>query len=567
MEITWYLHFVKRWFWLIILLAFVMGSLGYTTSKTSEVKIYQAKTLLSVGNFSSSPDPQAAEIFIGRELVKTYIILATTRDVLQATIDELSLELSVEQVKSMVHPASIPDTSILILTVISTDQVLAADIANELAQQIIEHSPTNLSPEQARQIDLANAQIERLNVELEGLHAQLDQIDQTLAKTTDEAQAAQLTEQRSTLIDQINQATTTIAQYSFTVLELQRRTNTVEVLEHAEIPTVPINTTSNMRVLLGIIIGAALACGIAFVIDSMDNTIHTSAQAVDALKTPVWGVVQKFGRRREKSPACCLITQDQISDEVREAFHTLRTNLMLVDETKQKFFLITSPGPGEGKSQVSANLAIAMAWNGQRVLLVDADLRRPQVHSLLGLPNDFGLTTLLQQPEHEDDPAAIDHLLAQRMLHCIQTTTIPNLVVMSSGPSSSQNPSVLFGSTMMQHWVDVLQSSTSVDVVLFDTPPSLMFADSTVLASVTDAQALLVLDASRTQCRAAQTVKKQFDEVNVPIKGVVLNKANLRDESVYYYYQYQYYYASPGSRLKQRVGGRLLHRLKGHGQQ
>ncbi|MCD4684435.1 MAG: hypothetical protein K8S97_00675, partial [Anaerolineae bacterium] len=224
MELIKYINLIRRWLWLIILASFLTGSIAYVTGKRQERTVYQTQALLSIGNFANSPDPDTAEIFIGRELVKTYIILTTTHDVLQATVDALDIEMSVAQLRGAVIATPVEGTSLMQLGITNPDRVKAADIANELAHQIILHSPTNLTPEQERRIDLANTQVERLNNQLEGLHLQLEEVDRQIATITDDDELERLTLQRNILIDQINGATTTVAQYSFTVLNLQRQT-------------------------------------------------------------------------------------------------------------------------------------------------------------------------------------------------------------------------------------------------------------------------------------------------------------------------------------------------------
>ena len=558
MELIKYINLIRRWLWLIILASFLTGSIAYVTGKRQERTVYQTQALLSIGNFANSPDPDTAEIFIGRELVKTYIILTTTHDVLQATVDALDIEMSVAQLRGAVIATPVEGTSLMQLGITNPDRVKAADIANELAHQIILHSPTNLTPEQERRIDLANTQVERLNNQLEGLHLQLEEVDRQIATITDDDELERLTLQRNILIDQINGATTTVAQYSFTVLNLQRQTNSVEIIERAQVPLAPVQNPLLPRVLLATLVGASMAVGLALTIEYMDNTVKTSAQAAELLKTSVWGTIQYNHKYHKRYPRKALT--DPLANEVLEAYHTLRTNILLANNEGQHVYVMTSPGPAEGKSSVTANLAIAMAQNGKRVLLVDADLRRPTIHTLFGLPNEFGLNTLLQDIAPEEGATnTTEQVFATRMTHCVQQTTTPNLVVITSGSSSGQSPSILLGSPMMQQWYKSVRAISQLDVVLFDTPPSLMFADGSALAANTGANVILVLEAGRTQEQAALKVVETFNEQHIEVKGLVLNKAKPRDEE-YYYYGYRYYYTSaaepPHRRLLDRITGK-----------
>lgn len=557
MELTYYINLFRKWLWLIILASFLTGSIAYVTTKRQERTVYQAYVMLSIGTFANSPDPNAAEIYIGRELVKTYIILATTHDVLHDTITALSIDMSVEQLRGAIRATPVDGTSLMRISVTDPDRVQATDLANELARQLILHSPTNLTAEQQHRIDLANTQVERLNDQLEGLHLQLEEVDRQIAATANAAEIEELTLQRNTLIDQINEATTTVAQYSFTVLNLQRQTNSVEIIEQAQIPSAPIREPLLTKAILAALVGASLAGGFALFNEYMDKTIKSSAQAAELLKTTVWGTILYNRHHRKRFPKHALITTDPTANEILEAYHTLRTNILLANNEGQHVYVTTSPGPSEGKSTIVANLAIAMAQNGQRVLLVDADLRRPTIHTLFGLPNKFGLSTLLRDFSTEERSAdSTEHVFASRMAHCVQQTTIPNLVVITAGPSSGENPSVLLGSPIMQQWYESVHTISQIDVVLFDTPPSLMFVDGSALAAATGADMILVLEARRTQELAALKVKETFDEQHIPVKGLVLNKAKPHDEAQYYYNTYRYYYSDaepPHRRLLDRV--------------
>ena len=151
--------------------------------------------------------------------------------------------------------------------------------------------------------------------------------------------------------------------------------------------------------------------------------------------------------------------------------------------------IVTSSGPSEGKSTTSANLAIVMAQTGQKVILVDTDLRRPVLHKTLGVPNNAGITTALLAGDQAD------------MRDYLQPTEIDNLTIMTSGPIPP-NPSELLGSQRMKHVIDEL--SKLADIVIFDTPPVLVVTDAAVLGRQVDG-VLLVADAGGTRSRRWRT--------------------------------------------------------------
>jgi non-specific protein-tyrosine kinase len=212
---------------------------------------------------------------------------------------------------------------------------------------------------------------------------------------------------------------------------------------------------------------------------------------------------------------------------VSEAFRSLRTNLEFASVQKPiHTILVTSPGPAEGKTTVAVNLAAIIALSGKRVALLDADLRRPSVHRLLGMPNRDGLSDLFR-----NQSAA--HSVSRGKLE------LPHLMVITSG-SLPPNPAELLGSDRMSHILDELRKL--VDVIVIDTPPSLV-ADAQILSGKVDA-VLMVIQPGHTHSEAARAVLELFKRAGARVIGTVLNR--IPRNRAYYYGGYGYY--SPYSR-------------------
>jgi Mrp family chromosome partitioning ATPase len=232
---------------------------------------------------------------------------------------------------------------------------------------------------------------------------------------------------------------------------------------------------------------------------------------------------------------------------IAEGYRTIRTNLLFgnTDRGDTGIYVVTSPGPEEGKSVTTANLAISMAMAGLQVLLIDADLRRPKVHEIFDLDNTVGLTTLLSAEPRESLPdggGSQRKRLPTNLLDCIQTTPLPKLWVITSGFTPA-NPTEILGSTLLQRWIQIFKQSSDIDIVLIDTPPTLLVADSSVLAATAQANVILIVDCGHTRRGAAIRAKEQFQQLGIEIKGVVANRINLRDQGYDYGYGYTYYYA------------------------
>ncbi|HCJ58383.1 MAG TPA: capsular biosynthesis protein [Clostridiaceae bacterium] len=202
-----------------------------------------------------------------------------------------------------------------------------------------------------------------------------------------------------------------------------------------------------------------------------------------------------------------IITNINPKSRSAEAYRILRTNIQFANIDKTlKSIVITSPGQGDGKSTVIANLAVAIARNNKKVLLIDADLRKPNVHTFFQVSNTKGLTNLLSEDVE--------------YIRIIESTYVENLDILSSGPIPP-NPSELLGSNRIKILLDELKNV--YDMVLFDSPPACLVTDAAVLSTIADG-VILVCAAGQTTIENAKNAKALLDKVNANIIGVVLNK-------------------------------------------
>ncbi|HHU64131.1 MAG TPA: CpsD/CapB family tyrosine-protein kinase [Clostridiales bacterium] len=206
-----------------------------------------------------------------------------------------------------------------------------------------------------------------------------------------------------------------------------------------------------------------------------------------------------------------------------EAYKTLRTNIQFANPDKDiKTIMLTSAGPGEGKSTTVCNLALTIAQSEKKVLVIDADLRRSNVHKIFNLPNLNGLTTLLT-----------DDININAVLSFID---VPNLYVLTSGPKPP-NPSELLGSRKMKALLEKMKEE--FDMVLIDAPPVLPVADASVLGTIVDGTIMLI-NYGQVDFDLAVRAKEQLEKVNARIMGVIINNIPSKEDSYYYYY-YSYY--------------------------
>jgi polysaccharide biosynthesis transport protein len=534
MELTEYIKIIRRWLWFILLSAFVVGSLVFIT-RTNQPRVFESSVKIIIGNITLNQDPNSAQIQVAFNLTRTYTEIINTSNVLNATIQALGLTLSEDELREMITTSTIPNTSIIAVTIRYTDPVLTADIANELAQQLIDQSPSNLTTVQETQLRIAQEQIAALTSSLEALRQRNSELDRQIAEATDQ-NIDDLNAERNLLTDQINQATSSIAIFSNTITEIQQRTNTLSVIEQAQIPTTPIGSSILTTSILGALVGAALAFGVVLLFEYLSDSFRTAEEVIQVMNLPVTGIISRLGSKDGYSDK--LIINNLFSQSLEE-YRGLRMNLLHgMQEDETKIIIVTSPIPTDGKTLTATNLALSIALAEQRVLLIDADLRRPKLHTILNIPNQVGLSTFLTlRSDLKDSRPNSADFSVERWKHCVQNPGIDNLRVLTTGISSN-NPTELLGSNAMRHWIELLKESKEFDVVIFDTSPCLAVSDPVVLASAIQADVLLVLSANRVKRNLALKAKDRFVKVGVNITGIVLNDVKKGDESYYGYYGY-----------------------------
>lgn len=286
------------------------------------------------------------------------------------------------------------------------------------------------------------------------------------------------------------------------------------MLDPALPPTSPVRPRTTMNLALGAAVGLALGVGLALLFDYLDATLQTAQEIEATLGLKTFAQIP-IGRAPGRES-----TQSLTGDPMQaEAFLRLRTSVLAQDQdTPLRTLLITSAGPGEGKSTVVAHLAVAMARFGRKVIAMDTDLRRPTLHRFFDLGNEKGLSDILEQ-------RAI-------LKEVVQTTHVPGLQILPSGRVAPELTVDLLSSARMEALVQ--QLGEQYDLVLLDTPAWLSVTDAAVLAPMADGVLLVVGCAQATE-RALRTVREQLAHVKARVAGVVVNRVH-RDGSYYYDY-------------------------------
>lgn len=537
MELRQYLNIVARWLWLVVLSVAIAAASSYFASRAA-TPLYRTKTTLMVGRATQNPDPNSSELYTGQQLAYTYTQLARREPVLRGALESLGLNMSWEALAGQVSTSIVQQTQLIEISVIDSDPYRAKVLADAIAQQLILMSPTTLQTDQEQavfiqsQIGDLQAKIESSQAEIERLQAELD--------------AANSARQIQDLQNQIDVLETKISGWQNTYSQLLTSlkggdVNALSVVEEASIPRYPISPNVRMNVLLASAIGFILAVGGAFLIEYLDDTVKTPDDIERITGLPTLGAIARI--EGDNYPDKLIAVKKPLSPTV-EAYRVLRTNLQFssVDRPAQTL-VMTSPGPSEGKSVSLANLGVVMAQSGLKVIIVDTDLRRPVQHKLFELPNRYGLTDAILHP----NPGLAEHL---------QDTRVENLRVLTSG-ALPPNPAELLGSQRMQELIEELKNEA--DIVLFDSPPTLVVADAAIIGTRTDGM-LVVNDAGRTRTTESRRAVEELRRVHANLLGVILNRLSAGSRGYYYYYRY-YYYHEDGDKSRRRHKRSWLRRL------
>ena len=304
--------------------------------------------------------------------------------------------------------------------------------------------------------------------------------------------------------------------------------------EMAALPKDPIYPRKGLNYALGFILAVALAVVSGALAEYFDDAIKSPADLERRCKITPLAIIPRF-----ENNATRLVILDSHRSHAAEAFRTLRSSLKFAGLGKPlKTILITSPEPSEGKSTVSANLAVAFAQAGQKTLIIDADLRRPRVHENFNLDREVGLTTLLV------GEASMEEVIKQ--------TGIDNLYAITCGPIPP-NPAELLESERMREVLEELKQK--FDIIIVDSPLVMGMADSVILSSICDGT-LIVTRYNVTSRSALNQARRMLENVKANILGAVLNEMDVRRArygGYYYYYYYYYYYEEGGEKRKRRA--------------
>ncbi len=448
MELRDYLRVLRKYWVLIVALSLLGVALAATYSliKTPEYSS-SAKVFVSTQSSDNVQELAQGNTFT-QQRVKTYADLVTTPIVLLPVIGSLQLNITSPQLAAQVTASAPLDTTLIEITVMSPDPVLAAEIANTTAESL-----TNVVSKIETPEDGASSPVK------------------------------------------------------------------LTLVQEADVPNVPVSPNVPLNIGLGLLVGLALGVGFAVLKETLDTRIRNERDVEGVTDIPLMGGIAWDPKAKQRP----LIVQADPKSPRAESFRSLRTNLQFLDVTDQpRSYVITSSIQSEGKSTTAANLAIALADAGHKVVLIDADLRRPKLANYFDIEGAVGLSDVLIRRATLDDTM---QPWGRGLLQILPAGAIP------------PNPSELLGSVVMQKLIRGLEQQ--FDYVLIDAPPLLPVTDGALLARHTGG-ALVVVAAGRTHKNQLKGAIESLAHVNASIAGLVMTMVPTKGPDAYGYARYGY---------------------------
>lgn len=512
MELKQYIDIVRRWLWLPVICAVIAGVTAFLISH-SMTPTYEATTTLlaTVDAPLANPSQNYDALLASQILAKTYGDLLNKQPVLDSVIANLKLDTDSQSLAKRIRITAGANTQVILLTAEDSDAQRAADIANEVARVFA----VNVRGDQAERFAATKRGLEE---QLQSAQADIDRTQAAVDAAKSPATADPLPSEKAAEQQQLEMR---LAQYHNTYVDLLNSLSSLRLMDPGAFegirvvePAYPNKIAVQPRILLNTLLAAFVAAligvGAAFGIELFDNRV-TSAEDVERL-TGLSTLVSIENMRGLGSDPMLVMVTDR-SSPLADAYRALRMNIKICsDERPIRTIAVTSCGPRVGATTIVANLAVAFAQAGKKVIAVDANLRNPALHSFFGCTNERGLTTIFSCQE------------AGLVGEYLVDTMIDNLKLLPSGPLHPHALDLIESADMASLIVNL---GHEADLVLFDSPSLQVVADALALARECDAT-LFVVQAGSNETEALARGKRQLVEARAHLLGAVLNYAEMR---------------------------------------
>lgn len=505
---------LRRWWWLILasILLATFASLVYSLRQPA---IYHSRATLLVGSTIRDLNPNGADIYTMQQLAQTYAEMANREPIQLATMAILGIEWLPDY-----WAQALPNSQIIEVQVYAQDPILAHDVAETLAEQLILLGPAGR--EQQEREAFIDSQLTELQTGILDTRNEIRIKQQTLAGLFSARDIADTQH----LIQVLESKLSTLqANYAALLATTQQgAANTITILEPANLPTTPQDSELPINVLIAALLGCVVAAGGAYLIEFLDDTLKSSEEVQAVIQVPLLTAIPFIGNRNDDSDRVIMLQNAPLA--AMEAYRLLRVNLEYMAITHPfRALVVAGASAKDGKSLTAANLAAAYARVGKRVILLDADLHEPDQQRLFKVPNNMGLTTALRSNDTS----------LESLLHL---TPLPGLRLLTSGPLPP-NPAELLSSLRMTAILNQLKEMA--ELIIIDSPPLTLVTDGLVLGRQADGM-LLVVRGGKTRRANVKQVRLLLNQVQAHLIGFIYNGApatSLLDHAGYGYYGYR----------------------------
>lgn len=562
MDINAYLKPLIKW-WRLLFVVTALAIVASSASVFLQPEVYVSRTTLMIGQMINNPNPDQGQLYVATQLAAIYAEMANREPIQVATMEALKISWLPSYEASVV-----PNTQLIEIAVTDTNPRRAQVIADELAKQLILQSPATNTAETGQRQEFVKEQLSSLQTQIRETELTIEELQKSLPELSSASQVAS-TERE--IDDQTAKLTTLRENYAnFLTSSQEGALNMLSVVERANLPAQAVGANKLLIVLLAGTVGLSLAAGAAYLIEYIDRTIKTTSDVERVLNYPVIGYLAEINADiQTKTPEAendmdsgggnnATYVWDNPNTSLAESFRLLKSNLEFFGiNSPSKTIMITSPSQGNGKTTIAVNLALAMSMGDQKVVLVDADMRRPAVHSALNISSRPGLSDVIRG---DKTAQSVVKLWKKDRLEVITAgTRLPNVTE-------------ILGSRRIGAILEELKET--FEVVVIDAPP-LVISDAYNLASRADG-VIMVLVPGQTREEQAKVMKEQLDRAGAKVIGVVFNKITMQNATSQGDYQYlslyspkyyrDYVSTSPDEAPAENGRGRLLLDFFEHGE-
>jgi succinoglycan biosynthesis transport protein ExoP len=477
------------------------NDIPYTFNTVTTTLQINPNPIISGNDYSS--------LLAGERLASTYVQVILSRPIIEASIAKMGTNDIYEDLIKNVHVKTIPGTLLMRVMVRGRDSTHSSALANTIAQEFIDQNKSNYQANYtSQQTDIEN-QMKMKSAVIGQIESEINSLSLRIKQSGSEVSRLEK------LVNEYQNERQNLEQNAERInLEINQSADSLTIVEPAIPPNKPVQNRM-MLIFLAVLVGALEGIAVVFIVQYFDDKIRTAEDVKMVLGSVSVG---EINRTHKKDPELLVSAQPQtfFSEQFRVFATTIRRNLD--SRSPHNILLVTSSTPSEGKTFVSANLAIALADANMQIILVDADLRRPRIHELFKVEESLGIAEILQ------DKSKI----------MLKTTDIKGLKLLSGG-LVIDNPDRVLNSPKLFELFSNLKKDA--DAIIVDCPPILSLSDTQILAGQSDG-IIVVVRAGQTVRKVAREAKIILQQMGSPLIGIVLNDVTHQNSHQSYYYDY-----------------------------